>query len=149
MKKIIFTDYFSKIRFLDGSKLARNRKNDNDIKNCRHDVIVNFFWHCFNFPVKFIYWSKSPQYHHWFSSYEIVFIRDWQKIRLSEITPSEFCRISRDWDELWIPKATNVSNGLLLNLAKFEVYNFYRFWVIKGKRTTNRGVRLPHQIRVK
>ena len=28
---------------------------------------------------------------------------------------------------------TNISNGMLLNVAKFQGYNFYRFWVIKGK----------------
>ena len=29
--------------------------------------------------------------------------------------------------------ATNVSNRMLLNAAKFQGYSFYRFWVIKGK----------------
>ena len=28
---------------------------------------------------------------------------------------------------------TNVSNGMLLNAEKFQVYNFYRYCVIKGK----------------
>ena len=27
----------------------------------------------------------------------------------------------------------NVSNRMLLNVAKFQGYSFYRFWVIKGK----------------
>ena len=38
-----FTDYASGIRLLDCSKLAINRKNDNDVKICQQDVIVRFF----------------------------------------------------------------------------------------------------------
>ena len=36
-------------------------------------------------------------------TWQFSFIRDWRKIRKSEIPPSEFFPISRDWDELWIP----------------------------------------------
>ena len=31
--------------------------------------------------------------------------------------------------------ATNVSNEMLLNVAKSQGYSFYRFWVIKGEPT--------------
>ena len=38
---------------------------------------------------------------------------------------------------------TSVSNRMLLNAANFQGYNFYRFWVIKGKPTTGRGKIIP------
>ena len=39
---------------------------------------------------------------------------------------------------------TNVSNKILLNAAKCQGYNFYHFWVIKGKPTGGKGaVKLP------
>ena len=41
-ENVSITDYASRMRFLDGSKLAINR-NDNDVRICRHDVNVNFF----------------------------------------------------------------------------------------------------------
>ena len=48
---------------------------------------------------------------------------------------------------------TNVSNKMLLNVAKCQCYSFYRFWVIKGKPTKRGGGKFilppPTQIRVK
>ena len=38
---------------------------------------------------------------------------------------------------------------MLLNAAKCQCYNFYRFWVIKGKPTGGCKSTLPTQIRVK
>ena len=35
--------------------------------------------------------------------WQFSFVSDWPEIRKSEIPPSEFFPISRDWDELWIP----------------------------------------------
>ena len=43
---------------------------------------------------------------------------------------------------------TNFFNKMLLNASKFQGYNFYHFWVIKGK-PTNWWNYLPTQIRVK
>ena len=37
---------------------------------------------------------------------------------------------------------TGVSNEMLLNAAKWQGYNFYHFWVIKGKPTRGE-IRLP------
>ena len=37
------------------------------------------------------------------------FIRDWPEIRKSEICPSEFCPISRNWSELGIPNLARAS----------------------------------------
>ena len=42
---------------------------------------------------------------------------------------------------------TKVSNKMLLNAAKCQGYNFYCFWVIKGKPTGERGKIPPPQIR--
>ena len=47
----------SEIRLRDCPKLAINRKSDNNVKICRHDVIANFFW-CFVSLVNFSYWSE-------------------------------------------------------------------------------------------
>ena len=35
--------------------------------------------------------------------WQFPFIRDWPEIQKSEIPPSEFCPISEDWGEFWIP----------------------------------------------
>ena len=43
MKNLSFMDHASGKRLPDGCKLATNRKKDNDITICRHDVIINFF----------------------------------------------------------------------------------------------------------
>ena len=43
MENLSFTDYVSGIQLPDCSKLAINRKSDNNVTICRHDVIVNFF----------------------------------------------------------------------------------------------------------
>ena len=74
--------------------------------------------------------------------WQFSFIRDWPEIWKSEIPPSEFCPISGDWGELWIPNLARMSNRMLLNAAKFQGYSFNRFWVIKGKPTGGREVKL-------
>ena len=35
--------------------------------------------------------------------WQYSFKRDWPEIRKSEIPPSDFCPISGDWSEIWIP----------------------------------------------
>ena len=55
---ISFRDYASKIWLLNYSELVINRKNDNDVSICQHDIIINFFWCCFVPLVKLSYWSK-------------------------------------------------------------------------------------------
>ena len=57
-ENINFADSLSGIRPPDCSKLAKNLKNNNDVKIFRHDVNVKFFWRCFVSVVKLIYWSK-------------------------------------------------------------------------------------------
>ena len=58
LKAIVWEFHASGIRPPDGCDLAINRKEDNDVTICRHDVIVKFFCCCFVSLVRFSYWSK-------------------------------------------------------------------------------------------
>ena len=55
--------------------------------------------------------------------WQFSFIMDWPEIRKSEIPPSEFCPISRDWEELWI-----------LNLAQMALIKCY--WMLQNFKVT-------------
>ena len=55
--------------------------------------------------------------------WQFSFIRDWPEIRKSEIPPSEFCPISGDWGELWVPK-----------LARMSLRECY--WILQNFRVT-------------
>ena len=55
--------------------------------------------------------------------WQFSFIKDWPEIRKSEIPPSEFCPISGDWGELWIP-----------NLAQMSLIKCY--WMLQNARVT-------------
>ena len=55
--------------------------------------------------------------------WQFSFIRDWPEIRKSEISLSEFCHISGDWGELWIP-----------NLTRISLTEFY--WMLQNYRIT-------------
>ena len=71
--------------------------------------------------------------------WQFYFIRDWPKIRKSEIPPSGFCPISWDGGKLWIPRFSRMS---LIEyywiLQNSRCYSFYRFWVIKGVKVSPR-----------
>ena len=90
----------------------------------RHDVIVKFF-DVFLFLLSSLVAGSS------FMSisslvlelWQFSFIRDWPEIRKSEIPPSEFCPISGDWGELWIP-----------NLARMSLIECY--WMLQNSRVT-------------
>ena len=111
---------------LDCSKLAKNPKNDNDVTILRHDVIVKLFWHCFVSLVKFSYWSKFHVNIVTGSRImSISLIRDWPEIGKSEIPPSEFCPISGDWGQFWIPY-----------LAQMSLIKSY--WMLQNSRVTAR-----------
>ena len=64
--------------------------------------------------------------------WQFSFIRDWPEIRKSEILPSEFCLISRDWDKLWIP---NLVRKFLIEcywmLQNFKVTTFIVFELLR------------------
>ena len=109
-ENITFADYISGIRPPDCSKLTKNPKNDSNVTISRHEVIVKFFWRCIVSLAKFSYWSKSHANVITGSGIMIIFfVRDWSEIRKSEIPRSEFCPISRDWSELWIPNFARIS----------------------------------------
>ena len=106
----------SRIRLPDCSRLGLKWKNDNDITNCWHDIIVKFSWRFFVSLVKFSYRSKFHLYIITGSGVmTIFFIKDWPEIRKLEIPLSEFCPISRDWGKLEIP-----------NLARMSLIQCYR-----------------------
>ena len=117
----------SGIRPPDCSKLAKNPKNDNDVTILRQDVIVKCFWGCFVSLVKSSYWSKFHVSIITGSGImkflKFFFIRDWPEIRKSKILTSEFCPISGDWDQLWIP-----------NLARMSLIECY--WMLQNSRVT-------------
>ena len=114
----------SGIRLPDGSKLAKNLKNDNDVTIFRHDVNVKFFD-----AVLFLLSSlvTGPSFMSIWSPvlelWQFSFIRDWPEIRKSELPPSEFCPTSGDWGELWIP-----------HLARMSLIECY--WMLQNSRVT-------------
>ena len=124
------------IRLLYCSKLVINRKNDNDIIVCQHDIIVNFFdvfWRCCIFRVEFHSGPSVIPNCYWFWSYH----------NFGNVS-SEFCLISRDLGRVRDTRfGMNASNEMLLNTAKCQGYNFYLLWVtfIWGK--TNREAKYP------
>ena len=136
--------------------MAIYQKNDNGIRICRHNLVVNFYWRSFVSLVKPSYWLK---FHVSIITGSGVMTTFFYKglIRNLEIGNTHI----QVWPNLWRLKqvrdtnfGTNVSNQMLLNSAKCECYIFHRFWVIKGKPTRERGgkgIKLPSptQTRVK
>ena len=150
-ENITFVDSLSGIRSPDSSKLAKNLKNDNNVAIFRHDVNVNFFWHCFVSNVNFGYWSK---FHVNIITGSGIMTTFFYKglIRNPEIRNTPVWVFPNIWRLGWgmdTQFGTNVCNKMLLNAAKFQGYSFYCFWVIK-ENPTGKGVKLsPTQIRVK
>ena len=123
-ENVTFVDSVSGIPPPDCSKLTKNPKNDNDVTIFRNDVNVNFF------DVVLFLLSGLVTGPNFISISSLVlelwqfsFIRDWPEIRKSEIPPSEFCPISGDWGELWIP-----------NLAWMSLIECY--WMLQNSRVT-------------
>ena len=74
--------------------------------------------------------------------WKFSFIRDWPETQKSEITPFEFCPISGDWGELWIPNLARISLiECYWMLQNSSVTAFTVFWVIKRKPTG--AIKLP------
>ena len=129
MKNIGFTDYTSGIRLPDYSKLAINRKNDNDVTIFRHDVISKFFWRGFVFLVELSYWSKFHGNIITGSGVMTMFFyKGFTKIQEIGNTSvwglPDIWRLGRVSDTKF---GTNVANKMLLNTAKCQAYSFYRF----------------------
>ena len=98
------------------------QKNDNDVTILQHDVIVNNIWRGFVSLVKFSHWSKFHVNIITGSGIMTIFFYK-GLTRNPEIPPSEFCPISGDWGELWIP-----------NLARMSLIEFY--WMLQNSRVT-------------
>ena len=119
----------SEIRPLDCSKLVKNPKNDNNVTIFQFGVNVNFFFDVVLFLLSSLvtgarFMSISSLV---LELWQFPFIRDWPEIRKSEISPSEFCPISVDWDELSLP-----------NLAQMFLIECY--WVLQNSRVTTFSV---------
>ena len=132
-----FTDYTSGLWLLHCSKLAMTSKNDNDVTNCQQRSSLNSFWCCHVSFLKFSYWYKfhiniitssrvmTILLYNWLTKYldvgnihVLILPNIW---RLAQVRNTRF--------------VTNIYNEMLLNAAKYHVYSFYRFWVVKGKIT--------------
>ena len=125
----------SGIRPPDCSKWAKNLKNDNDVTIFWHDINVKLFRPCFISLVNFIYWSKFNVNIITGSGITTIFFYKGLTRNL-EIGNTPVWVLSNIWrlGQIMDTKfGTNVSNKKLLNAAKIHGYNFYRFWVIKGK----------------
>ena len=98
---------------------------------------LSFFWSCFDSLFKFSYWYKFQV--NIFTSSGVTTISFYMGLtRNQEIgnTPVwVFHNIWRLGQVRNTKLGTNVSNIMLLNAAKWQGYNFYRFYVIKGKST--------------
>ena len=119
----------SEIRPLDCSKLVKNPKNDNNVTIFQFGVNVNFFFDVVLFLLSSLvtgarFMSISSLV---LELWQFPFIRDWPEIRKSEISPSEFCPISVDWDELSLP-----------NLAQMFLIECY--WVLQNSKVTTFSV---------
>ena len=58
--------------------------------------------------------------------WQFWFIRDWPKIRKSEIPPSESCSIFGNWGDLRVPNLARMSlikSYLMLQNAKYKAFN--------------------------
>ena len=136
IENVILIIYASGIWLSGCSKLAINRKNDNDVTTLRK--FIKFFRPCSISLVNFSYW---PKFHvnimtgvtkifackGLTRNLEIVNTPVW-------VLPSIF-RPGEVRDTGFGP---NVSNKMLLNALKCQGYDFYRFLVIKGKPTWGR-----------
>ena len=123
-ENITFADSVSGIRPPDCSKLAKNPKNDNDVTVFRHDLNVKS---CFVSLVKFSYWSKFHVNIITGSGIMTIFFHK-GLTRNPEIgnTPVwVFPNIWRLGQVMDTKFGTNISNGMLLNAAKFQGYSFY------------------------
>ena len=138
----VISDYISGFWCLYCLKLAVNWKDGNGITLFWHDAWWNF---CDAVLFLFLSLVAGPRFMSILplvlELWQFPFIRDWSEIRKSQIPPSEFFPISRDWGEFGLPNLTRTSDKMLMNAAKCQGYSFYCFLFIKG--TTNRGLKLP------
>ena len=127
----------------DCSKLAKNPKNDNDVRIFRHGVTVKFFWIFSVSLVKFSYWSKIHVNIIVGSGIMTIFF--YKGFTRNPVIRNNLVKVlSNIWrlgGVMDTKFGTIVSNRMILTAAKFQRYIFYCFWVIKGKPT--RALKLP------
>ena len=112
----------SGVRLPGCSKLAINRKNNNDVTICQHDAIVKSFWRFFVSLDKFSYCSKfHVNINPGSGASTIFFYKVWPEIRKLKIRPSEFSSMPRDWGKLEIA-----------NLARMFLIKCY--WMLQNSR---------------
>ena len=103
----------------------------------------SFFWRCFVSLVKFSCWSKFHV--NVITGSKIVTIFFYKGLtRNSEIGNIPVWVLPNVWRlgrAMNTKLGMNVSNRMLLDAAKLQGCNFYRFWVIKEKPTG--GIKLP------
>ena len=99
------------------------------------------FWHRFVSFVKFSYWSKFHVNIFTGSGIMTIFFYKGltRNLEIGNIHVWVFPNIWRLGRVMDTKFGTNVSNRMLLNVAKFQGYSFYRFWVVKGKPTRGGG----------
>ena len=106
-------------------------------KNSKRDNTLSFFWHCFVSLVKFKYCTKFNV--NIITSSGIMTIFFYKGLtRNLEIGNSPIWVFLDIWRLQQVGNTkfgTNVPYKILLNVAKFQGYSFYHFWVIKGKQT--------------
>ena len=111
---------------------------------------ITIFWRWFVSLVKFSYWSKFHVNIITSSGFMTIFFHK-GLTRNPEIGNAPVWVLPNIWrlGKVMDTKfATNISNKILLHTAKFQGYNSYRFWVIKGK-PTGAKIKPPTQARVK
>ena len=113
----------------------------------------HIFSRCFVSIFKFSYWYKFHV--NVVTGSEVMTIYVYKGLtRNPEIGNTPVWVFSSIWRLVQVMNAkfrTNVSNKMLLNAAKCQIYSFYPFWVIKRKPTGGRNgreggwrVKLPH-----
>ena len=138
-----FTDHASRIWFPDCSKLAINRKNDNDITIRWHDVIVTFFYVAVFLLSSLV---TGPSFmlisllvlEFW----QFIFIRDWPEIQKSEMPLSAIYfhkGLARNPEirnaPVWVlPNIWRMGELGLPNLARMSLMKSY--WMLQNATVT-------------
>ena len=111
--------------------LAVNWKNDNHVTTYRNDVIINFF----NFLLFFLSSLVTfPSFMSIITGSGVMTISFYKGLTKNlKIGNTPVWVLPNIWrlEQVMNTKfGTNISNKILLNAAKCQVFSFYRFWVI-------------------
>ena len=124
----IFIDYRFGIQLPGCSKLTINQKNANEVLIFRHHVISIFFFFFISL-IKFGCWSKFHVNN--VTSSGVMTILFYKRLTKNpEIGNNSVWGLLNNWRLGRVRDTkfgTNVSNKMLLNVAKCQSYSFYRF----------------------